>query len=188
MKSINKFLIAVSLAILVSAGVEAYGQTPAQSALPLPAVDTAKTRQRVVRKTTDSEPTATSRSVDDPTDILVMTDEAAAKVANTAKPGPTASVKSAGQNNSNQPVMTDPAQPKPALETKSTPRKTLGIQRRTIATSRLPKRRPSFLTTIISSTLIVWDRKISSRLTSSARIDIRDPQLSSLPAAAFHLH
>lgn len=126
MKSLNKFLIAALVAILVSVGVEAYGQTPAQSVLPVPAVDTAKTRQRVVRKTTDPEPTATSKSVDDPTDILVMTDEAAASAPNTAKLGQTAPVKSGGQNNSNQPVMTDAAQPKPALETKSTPRKDTG--------------------------------------------------------------
>jgi polysaccharide export outer membrane protein len=124
MKSFNKFLIALAVALAFSGGVGAYAQTPSQSpssSLPVPAVDVAKTRQRVVTKSLEPATKDTSKHVDDPTDILVMTDEAAAKLLNAAEPESSAPGKSAGQNNSHQPVITGVAQPTPALETKSSP-------------------------------------------------------------------
>jgi len=121
MQLLNKFLIALSVALLVSGGVEAHAQTPLQSPQTSPATDVAKTRQRVVTKPVEPEAKDTAGRVDDPTDILVMTDEAAAKLPNTAKPEQTAPVKPSGSINSNQPTTTDDAQAKTSPETKSSP-------------------------------------------------------------------
>ena len=121
MQSLNKFLIALSLAVVVSGGVEAYAQTPSQSPLSVPTGDGTKTRQRVVTKTAQHETKASSKQVDDPTDILVMTDEDAAKLQNTAKPELTAPGKSISSNNSRQSTTTDDVQPGPSRESKSAP-------------------------------------------------------------------
>jgi polysaccharide export outer membrane protein len=87
MKSFNKFLMTLSLLLVVSAGVETLAQMPAQSSPQLvPAVDAAKTRQRLVKKTAEDSPDA-SKSADNSSDVIVMSDAAVAKPTNTKKPG-----------------------------------------------------------------------------------------------------
>jgi polysaccharide export outer membrane protein len=106
MKSLNKFLITFSLAVLVSGGVEALGQMPAQTPpQAVPAVDAAKTRQRLVTKPAEDSPEA-SKSMDNSADVIVMNDETPAKPATTKKPELNASAKAAGATKVTQPVKT----------------------------------------------------------------------------------
>ncbi len=120
MQSLNKFLMASSLALMVSGAVDSRAQMPSQSpasAQPVPAVDVTKTRQRVVTKPSAQEPAATTKTLADASDVLVMTDDETAKPANTKKGDAAAPVKSSGF--SNEPIAIDDPQTKPALETKS---------------------------------------------------------------------
>ena len=125
MKSLNKFLMTVSLALVVSGAVETYAQVPAQSPSSpqiVPTVDAAKTRQRVVTKTVDQEPQDASKSVDNSSDVIVMTDEAQAKPTapkpTAAKPELNSTAKPHGTTSINQPVRTDDSKSKQSLETK----------------------------------------------------------------------
>ncbi|MBC8032077.1 MAG: polysaccharide export protein [Pyrinomonadaceae bacterium] len=122
MKSLNKFLTAAFLALAVSGGVEVYAQTPSQSpssSLPVPAVDVMKTRQRVVTKTSEPEAQDAPKNVDVSSDVLLTPDEPPAKPATAKKPELTAPAKSVSTGGSNQPVTTDAAQPKAAVNTSS---------------------------------------------------------------------
>jgi polysaccharide biosynthesis/export protein len=112
MKSFNKFLIALSLAVVVSGGVEASAQIPSQSPAAVPAGDSTKTRQRVVKTSQQQEAEDASKKMDDRSDVLVRTDSTSAKPANTKKPALTATAKTTGASNTNQQVTTDDAQPK----------------------------------------------------------------------------
>lgn len=123
MKSLNKFVITFSLVLVVSSGVETSAQIPAQSPSSpqtLPAVDASKTRQRVVTKTANQESQDASKSGDNSSDVIVMTDEAPAKPTTTKKPELNASAKAAGATKATQPAETDDSQPKQALEDKQT--------------------------------------------------------------------
>jgi len=118
MQSLNKFLMASSLALLVSGAVDSRAQMPSQSpssAQPVPAVDVTKTRQRVVAKPTDHETTAESKSLDNSSDVIVMTDEAPAKSVN-AKKGEASPA--SGTPAFSQVAATDDPQPNSTLETK----------------------------------------------------------------------
>lgn len=102
MKSLKKFLMTLSLVVLVSGGIEAFGQIPTQSpAAPqlLPAVDAAKTRQRVVAKPADQVSGDESKSVDTSSDVIVMAEDVSAKSANVRKPELNGSAKSTGATN-----------------------------------------------------------------------------------------
>ena len=127
MQLINKFLTSMSLALLISGGVETYAQIPTQSPSSpqsVPAVDATKTRQRVVTKTTAQETQSTSKKIEDDSEVLVLAEEAAAKLPSTAKSELTVPAESAGPDNSNRPATGD-SQPKTAPETKpSVKRKT----------------------------------------------------------------
>lgn len=95
MQLVNKFLIAFSLALLVSGGAEAYAQIPTQSPSQapsspetIPTVDTGKTRQRMVKKTAEPAQNSSKESakIEDQSEVLVLADEAAAKRPNAEKP------------------------------------------------------------------------------------------------------
>ena len=119
MQLVNKFLMALTVAFLVTGGAEAYSQTPTQSAQPLPAVDTAKTRQRLVTKTGEPASKDASKPQDDPTDIMVMTDQAAEKQPNAVKPELAAPAKSTEANFPIPAQTTEDTKPKPSAETKT---------------------------------------------------------------------
>jgi polysaccharide export outer membrane protein len=115
MKSLNKFLMTLSLVVVVSGGVETFAQMPAQSSpqvLPAVDVDATKTRQRLVKKTSEDSPVP-SKSVANSTDVIMMGD-----TANTKKPELNSSAKAAGGNKATQLVKTNDAQTKEALEDK----------------------------------------------------------------------
>ncbi len=102
MKSHNKFLMTLSLAVLVFGGIEAKAQIPAQSpAAPqlVPAVDAAKTRQRLVSKPADPDSREASKNVDSSSDVIVMTEDTPSKPANAKKGESTASTKATGTTN-----------------------------------------------------------------------------------------
>ena len=90
MKSLNKVLMSLSLGLLVSGGAEAFAQIPTQSPMSsqtVPAVDTAKTRQRMVTKTGDPAeyPSKASATVDDQSEVVVLADDVS-KRSNSEKP------------------------------------------------------------------------------------------------------
>ncbi len=110
MKSLNKFLTTLSLAVLVSGGIEANAQIPTQSPTTpqlVPAVDGAKTRQRTVSKPADPE-SSESKSADNSSDVIVM--DAPSKPANAKKTELSASTKSIGATNAGQPGTSDNSQ------------------------------------------------------------------------------
>jgi len=101
MKLLNKSLMTLSLVMLVSSGIEAYGQIPTQSpATPqlLPAADAGKTRQRVVTKPADQVSADAAKSVDNSSDVIVMAEDVPA-TRNAKKPELNGSAKSTGATN-----------------------------------------------------------------------------------------
>jgi polysaccharide export outer membrane protein len=127
MKSLNKILMFLSLALMVSCGAEAYAQTPAQSPEIVPAVDVTKTRQRMVKKSGDQTVQDAAKNVANSSDVVVPTDAAPAKPANIKKeePAPAStsltsfSAKSVGISKPVDSLTTEDAKPKPALENPS---------------------------------------------------------------------
>ena len=110
MQLVNKSLIAFSLALFVSGGTEAYAQIPAQSpssAEKVPTIDTAKTRQRMVTKTTEPVKNGPKKSpaIEVESEVLVLADEPVAKRADAEK---------------------STTALKPGLETKSAPKQLTG--------------------------------------------------------------
>lgn len=118
MKSLDKFLMTLSLVAVVGGGIEASAQIPAQSPSTTQSVshvDAAKTRQRVVTKTADDqEPRDLSKGVDNSSDVIVMSDDVPAKPTNAKKPelNPSLnpSAKSSGETTANQAVTSDGSQ------------------------------------------------------------------------------
>ncbi|HWN10649.1 MAG TPA: polysaccharide biosynthesis/export family protein [Pyrinomonadaceae bacterium] len=128
MKSLHRFLMTLSLAILVSGGAEVYAQISAQSPgspQMVPAVDAAKTRQRMVTKTADQKTQNPAKKIDDPSEVLVLTDEEAAKSSTSGNSELTTPAGSVGSNNSNRAAMGD-VQPKTVPEAKDSLKKQTG--------------------------------------------------------------
>ncbi len=111
MKLVKKSLVALSLALVVSSTGGAFAQSP-QSA---PAVDVSRTRQRLVTKNPEPQPSDASRVLD--TDTLAET--GAGKTPKAKKGDPPVSVRSVEAGETVRPRTSGYAQQKPAVETGS---------------------------------------------------------------------
>jgi len=118
MKLVNKSLVSLSMALVVSSAAGVY----AQSAPTPTGVDVTKTRQRVVAKNPEQPASDASKVLDNSTDNLVKTGAAPGKPANAKKEERPTSGKSVVINESEQfqrPRMTGDAQQKPGTEAES---------------------------------------------------------------------
>ena len=112
MKLVNKFLVALSLALVVSSTGGAFAQSPQTT----PAVDVTRTRQRLVTKNPEPLTHDASRVLD--TDTSAETE--AGKTSKAKKGEPTATVRTVEAGETVRPRTSGDAQKKPAVEAGST--------------------------------------------------------------------